>query len=257
MKKKIKKGSQIGTIVCVHGNSSSSLVFKSILNSGIIKQTKIMIDLPGHGDSVEEYKNHTNFSISFYKEKLINYINTLDDDILLLGNSLGGHLSIEISKEIKNLKGLVIFGTPPVKKPINFEEAFLPVSALQTFLTEKPTEEAILEAANIAVHNKESVISIVSDFKRTNSLVRKKVAEDILGNNLGDEFKIFTEFEIPKFIIAGDQDPSVNKEYLEKVTKNCESNCELIVFENCGHYPSLEKPDEFIEKIINITSKVF
>ncbi|WP_026778131.1 alpha/beta fold hydrolase [Polaribacter sp. Hel_I_88] len=250
-------GQKPGIIICIHGNSSSSFVFKEFLHSEFIKQTKIAVDLPGHGSNLENYKNHTDFSISFFKEKLIAFINTIDDEILLVGNSLGGHLAIEIANEIKKLKGLVIFGTPPVMKPINFEEAFLPATALHTFLTENPTEEAITEASNVAVYNKDSTTAIIADFKKTNSLVRKMVAEDILGNNLADEYEIFTKLEVPKFIIAGQQDPSVNKDYLKKVTKKCKNNCELIFFDNCGHYPSLEKPDLFIRTMMDITSKVF
>ncbi len=37
-------------------------------------------------------------------------------------------------------KGLVIFGTPPIKKPVNIEEAFLPVPELQTYLSENPSQ---------------------------------------------------------------------------------------------------------------------
>ena len=58
-------------------------------------------------------------------------------------------------------------------------------------------------------------------------------------------------------IIMGDVDPSVNPEYLKSVKNESEDNCTLIPFENCGHYPSLEKPDEFIETMSFITSKVF
>lgn len=257
MKNKIKKGVENGVIICIHGNSSSSLVFESILNSDKIKQTVIAVDLPGHGENIEDYKNHQDFSMDFYREKLIHFIDAIDDDVLLVGNSLGGHLAIEIANEIENLKGLVIFSSPPVKKPINFEEAFLPVEALQTFFTEKPTDEAISSAVNIAVQNKECIATITSDFFKANPLVRASVAKDLLGNETLNEYEIFTKLEILKFIIAGDKDPSVNRDYLEKVAKNCDNNCEFILMENCGHYPSIEKPTEFIDVLNHITNKVF
>jgi pimeloyl-ACP methyl ester carboxylesterase len=257
MKKIIKIGAKKGTIVFLHGNSSSNKVFESILNSSEIKQTMIAYDLPGHGESVEEHKNHQDFSYRFYKDALIKNINSIQGAVLLVGNSMGGHLAIEISKQIKNLKGLVIFGAPPVKKPINFEEAFMPVEALQTFFTEKPTDEAIEAAVNIAVYNKECITTIVNDFTKANPLVRKGIYDDIFGNNFEDEYTIFTTLEVPKYIIMGDVDPSVNPEYLKSVKNESEDNCTLIPFENCGHYPSLEKPDEFIETMSFITSKVF
>jgi pimeloyl-ACP methyl ester carboxylesterase len=255
MKKKIKKGSQAGTIVCIHGNSSSSVVFESLLNSDLLKQTIIVLELPGHKNNTTAYKNHSDFSMSFFKENLLNTINSIDDEIILLGNSLGGHLAIEIADKIKNLKGLVVFGSPPVKKPINFEEAFLPVEALQTYFTANPSEEAINIAANIAVQNKTKVSSIASDFKITNPLVRKNIAEDIFSGKLENEYECYVNLTVSKFIIAGDKDPSVNIEYLKKVNNNSKKS-ELIIFENCGHYPSLEKPEEFEKTLVDIISKI-
>jgi len=257
MDKKIIKGKEKGTIVFIHGNSSSSSVFKHIISSEKISQTKVTLDLPGHGNSIDEYRNHKNFSIQFYKKLLADFINSIDDEILLVGNSLGGHLAIEISKEIKNLKGLVIFGTPPVQKPINFEEAFLSVEALQTFLTENPTKSAIENAATIAVFNKKNIQTIVDDFNNSNPLVRKDLATDLVSDNWANQYKIFTQLNVSKFIIVGDVDPSVNPNYLETVKKACNDNCTIIPFKNCGHYPSLEKPNEFLETMVSITSKIF
>lgn len=256
MKKIIQKGKVKGTIIFIHGNSSSSAVFEQIIKADEILQTKIAVDLPGHGNSIREYKNHTDFSIQFYHDQLIEFINNINDDILLVGNSLGGHLAIGIANSIDNLKGLLIFGTPPLKKPINFEEAFLPVEALQTFLTEKPSNKAIIDAAQIAVFDDNNSKTIIDDFNKTISLVRRCIAEDIVLNNLKDEYEIFTNLQIPKFIILGDKDPTVNKEYLNKICRNSK-NCEVINFDNCGHYASLEKPNEFIETLDFITSKVF
>ncbi|WP_159947526.1 alpha/beta fold hydrolase [Polaribacter septentrionalilitoris] len=257
MKKIIQKGKVKGTIIFIHGNSSSSAVFEQIIEADEILQTKIAIDLPGHGKSIREYKYHTDFSVQFYKDQLIELINNINDEIILVGNSLGGHLAIEIAQSITNLKGLVIFGTPPVKKPINFEEAFLPVEALQTFLTEIPSSQEIETAAEIAVFDNEHSTNIIVDFKKTNPLVRKCIAEDILGGKLSNEFEIFTKLKIPKFIIVGEEDPSVNSNYLVNVKNVCKDNCTIIPFKNCGHYPSLEKPQEFLKTLQTITEKVF
>ncbi|WP_397446670.1 alpha/beta hydrolase [Polaribacter sp. R77954] len=256
MRKIIRKGSKKGTLVCIHGNSSSSDVFESLLNSNNINHTVVAVNLPGHKNNLDDFKHHTDFSMSFFKESLIEEINTIKDEIILVGNSMGAHLAIEIANDINHLKGLIIFGAPPVKKPINFEEAFLPVEALQTYFTANPPEEAIDAAANIAVENKEKAALVANYFKSTNPLVRKHIAEDIFSGNLDNQYKIYTNLLVPKFIIAGDKDASVNFEYLKKVNDNSK-NSELIIFENCGHYPSLEKPTEFLETMILILSKIF
>ena len=257
MKHHIIKGKDRGTIVFIHGNSSSADVFNNTMLSNSITQTRIAVDLPGHGNNLNNYTHTNDFSIASYCNKLIAFIAQIDDDILLVGNSLGGHLAIEIVNDLPRLKGLIIFGTPPLKKPINFEEAFLPVPALQTFVTENPTEIEIEEAANVAVFKKENAFKVIEDFKKSNPKVRKAIGIDLSEGNFSDQFQLFTNFKVPKFIIAGQQDPSVNLEYLKAVKEECKGTCELTIVTECGHYPSLEKPEEFADILKDIILKVF
>lgn len=246
-----------GTIIFIHGNSSSSEVFRTAIESELLPHTKIGLNLLGHGNHSANSTNEEDFSVNAYSKDILNKIARIDDEILLVGNSLGGHLAIEIAPEITNLKGIVIFGTPPVKKPINFEEAFLTVPALQTFLTEYPSKEDIEMAISAAVFNKEAIPQLVADFKKANPLVRKAIGIDLMENKLSNQLEIFSTLNIPKYIIAGKKDPSVNPEYLQEVRNHCNGNCKLIEFENCGHYPSIEKPEEFIATLIKITQEVF
>jgi pimeloyl-ACP methyl ester carboxylesterase len=246
-----------GTIVFIHGNSSSSEVFKSSLESNSIPYNKVAINLLGHGNHNNNSTTVEDFSIEAYSKDVLNQLANINDEILLIGNSLGGHIAIEIAPKIKLLKGLVIFGTPPVKKPINFEEAFLPVPALQTFLTEHPTDKEIEMATCTAVHNKDVSHKLVSDFKKANPLVRKAIGIDLMENKLANQFDIFSNLNIPKYIIAGKQDPSVNLNYLHEVKNNCNGNCSIIEFDNCGHYPSIEKPQEFNTTLSEIVKEVF
>lgn len=257
MKHSSVKGTNSGTILFIHGNSSSSEVFKKAVDSKEIPYTKIAVDLPGHGTNVGDYKAEHDFSIKSYLEKLVAFTETINDDILLVGNSMGGHLAIELAPKIKNLKGLVIMGTPPVKKPINFEEAFLPQPALQTFLTENPSENEMVTATEIAVHKQVNAAAILNDFKQANPKVRSVLADDLTQNRLDDQERIFVNLDAQKFIIRGAQDPTVNPSYLETIDTQCNGKCTLIDFDECGHYPSLEQPDKFIKTISEIASQVF
>ena len=194
--------------------------------------------------------------MSSYKEKLVKLVNTFDDNILLVGNSLGGHIAIEIAPHINKLKGLLIFGAPPLKKPLNLEEVFVYTPAFQAFFIENVSEIEIKEAAEVALFNKQYSSVIIENFKKTNPKVRKAIATDIAENRYLNQYEIFIDLNIPKYIIAGTHDPSVNLEYIKKVAyKSC--SCELIMIENCGHYPSLEKPEEFNKTLERITKEVF
>ncbi|PQJ32290.1 hypothetical protein BST92_10290 [Nonlabens arenilitoris] len=239
-------------IVLLHGNSSSSKVFKDLkLNNSVLIPT-----LSGH-EINENPDDNTDFSLSFYKQKLLSLINSYGKPILLAGNSLGGHIAMEIAHQIKELKGLIIFSAPPVKKPINFEEAFLPVEALQTFLKENSTDEEIVSAASVTVYEQKFTEQIVNDFKNSNPKVRSATAEDLFNGNWSDQHKSFINLKCPKVIVSGSNDPSVNKEYLKKVVQESSHNTSYIELENCGHYPTLELPEEMSTIINQLARDVF
>ena len=248
---------KLETIFCIHGNSSSAKIYDDLLQSKEIEQKVIALDLIGHGENQSSNFDVNDLSFEAQKRFLITEISKIEGNILLIGNSLGGHLAIEIAEEIPNLKGLVIMGTPPLKKPLNFEEAFVPVEGLDTFFTEHPEEETIYTTINKVVVNKGKVASIVEDFKKANPLVRVALANDLNEANFMDEYTIFKELAIPKYIISGDTDISINRDYLESLKNECADSCKIIDIENCGHYASADKPLEFIQKIKEITKEVF
>ena len=243
-------------IFCIHGNSSSKRVFNSLIASKSYQQRIIAIDLPGHGDNIMDYKKHKDFSFSLYKEYLINKINEIEGNILLIGNSLGGHLAIEVATKIKNLKGLVIFGTPPVKRPLNLEEAFNPVEALHTFFNDNPCEGEINNAIDIAVQNKGVKEQLIKDFLRTNPFVRSSCAKEITENKLDDEYKLYKNLDVPKLIIHGDTDPTVNKNYLLELNA-ISTKSEFVEIKNCGHYASIEQPAIFNNLVLKFCKTVF
>lgn len=246
-----------GTIFCIHGNSSSARVYHNILNCKSIAYTVITPDLPGHGEHQNKNQTLDSFSIAAYCDFLITEIEKTTGDIILIGNSLGGHLAIEIAPKIKNLKGLVIMGTPPLKKPVNFEEGFMPVPALNTFLTENPDKKEVIETVNSIIKDKSTATLIVEDFTKANPLVRKAVGIDLSEENLSDEYTIFCQLDIPKYIIAGDRDPSINRNYLETLKNDSINICKIFDLDNCGHYPSTEQPEKFNTIIKQLANSVF
>jgi len=215
----------------------------------------IKVDLPGHGDN-QGFVKEDDFSLDAYRKFLLSKINSIDDEILLFGNSLGGHLGIDIAPSIPNLKGLVLMGTPPVKKPINPEEAWVISTALNTFFTENPTDAEIENAIKEVTFYEDVRRRNIDDFKKSNPLVRKKIAEEVATNNLPDQYSIFIELKIPKFFLVGDSDLTVNRGYLQECTKNAKGICKLIDIKKCGHYPT-DAPKEIGQLMNNIAEKVF
>ena len=95
----------------------------------------------------------------------------------------------QIAPRLKRLKGLVIFGAPPVTKPINFLDAFLQCEALNYFLTENPEVEEIKVATETAVFDNTFAEFLINDFKNTDPKVRLALAKDLMDNNWSDRKK--------------------------------------------------------------------
>ena len=243
------KGFANGTILMCHGNSSSSRVFDPLINSGKINQSIIAFDFFGHGRS-PALPPDTRYSIENYRNQLLDVVNNIDDDIFLLGHSLGGHIAIEIAPFVKNLKGIFVFGTPPVKKPLNLGEAFNPVEIIGIMYTDSATDIQIDLLFDTFTHNKSFNNELISDYKSTDSRVRTDLANELQNpDTLQDELEIFRSLSCPKYILNAEYDPAINLDYLKNINEG--NWFKLIEFAGSGHYPTLENSDEFIMLLKN------
>lgn len=251
MYKKHKKGSKKGTIILLHGNSSSSQVFESVFDSNI-PHSIIAYDLPGHGQSEHNGK----YSIDELKEQLLQEIQKVKDDLLLVGNSLGGHLFLEILADVPYAKGMMIFGTPPVKYPLNMEEAFLPNPDIGNYFTASPEKEEIKRMFEDTLCGQAMVADFENDFYKADPKVRTALAMDIeSGNAFIDEHVALKSFGGKKTILHGIHDPSVSPDYLKKEAKDM--GAELIILDDCGHFISAEQPALFIKHLSKFASASF
>lgn len=255
MKIKERKGTEKGTVVLIHGNSCSSEVFAPLFESDI-PYTLIAPDLPGHGNS-DRSENEEDYSIIRNCSDLLKMIGAIQDDILLVGHSLGGHYAIEIAEALQNLKGLVIFGTPPLKKPINAEEAFIPNPNIAALYMESPDDDQLMPFFEDAVVNKEVIPGLVKDFKRADPRVRPMLAKGLAQGEPSDEVAIFSRLNVPKYVIVPDKDPFINQDYLYLLQKQVSFPFTILSLSECGHYPSLETPEQFISILKEVSSEMF
>jgi pimeloyl-ACP methyl ester carboxylesterase len=249
-----KEGSKPGYIVCIHGNSGSSNVFNKLFEADTLPYNLISFDLPGHGNSAKSQQ----YTTAFFCQEILELLSTLNGDILLVGHSLGGHFALEIAKQVKQLKGLIIFGTPPIKIPLNMEEGFLPNPHMNTLFTAAPSAYEVDQLCESLVVNTSVIPFIKEDFLRTDPNFRSAWAAHIsIPNVLQNEREIFLSLTVPKFIIHGVEDSIINATYLKQLTEEASSDSEYIEINDCGHYPTLERPAIFLQHLAQISQKVF
>lgn len=248
-----KRGSKKGTIILLHGNSISSKIYDCLFESNIAN-TLVAFDLPGHGKS----ENIPSYSFKVLTKLLKDQIALENEPLLIVGTSLDGHLAIEILPDIEDVKGIIIIGTPPIKKPLNLEEAFVKSDSLFTFFEPSPPDEAVNLALNSLIENKEVLEHMFMDFKETDPKVRADLAIELTqGENVSDQHYIFSTDMRKKYIIHGCDDKIVNRNYLLDLIKNAKDKPVIIEIDNCEHIPSLGQPDIFIDKLKEIALDVF
>ena len=249
-----KKGKKAGTIVLIHGNSSSSSINEKLLTDDKIDYHIVAIDLPGHGNN-QPTKDIENYFIKHINAQLKKTIAQFDDELLLIGHSLGGHLAIQIANEIENLKGLVISGTSPLKAPLNLEEAFFQIPELQHMYTEHLDDEVVRKTMKITTHisSEEILGKLTSDFQKTDPAFRSTLFKEIMSGSMPNEASLFQKLALPKYIITTEYEKVVNQTYVLSLDPEAEN----YMIKNAGHYPQLEQAEEWNSIILMIAKEVF
>jgi len=238
-------------IVFVHGNSSSSLDFESVIS--ILEHNSMTVDLPGHGQTGKSESAADDYSVEGLRRQLTEALMQIKNPFILVGHSLGGHLCIEIASKLQQCKALVVIGAPPLKKPLNLEEAFTGSEALQVYFKADNLKDEIDKALSQMLFMSGSKKMLTSAFVETDPEFRQILAETgIQKGQLLDEKRIVENIRIPVYAINGLQDPSVNLDYIRSISSFSKS----YEVAKCGHFPHLEQPirtkeilDEIVEDI--------
>jgi pimeloyl-ACP methyl ester carboxylesterase len=240
------------TLLCLHGNSSSAEVYKP-LSEYLPDNIKLITpEFPGHGDMPHTSKE--DYSWNNLKKTAIDAAKDIQGDIILYGNSLGGHIAIEVAPDILNCKGLIISGTPPLPKPFNIEDAFTMHPAMNNFFTPSPSEEEIETAFETLSYSPEEKALLISDYKRTDPNSRQAHADNASDTDaIADERKILKECGIPTLILEGDEDIFTIPEYLESVAQKC--GLDHVRIDGGGHYLSLQMPERVATEITSFINR--
>ena len=232
----------------IHGNSNSSKSFYNQLEGSIGKKFRLIaIDLPGHGESSPSNDPKNIYCLPGYA-RVIQYI--LDQlqisNPVLVGHSLGGHIVLELSKMISNIKGLFIFGTPPLGKPPALQKAFSAIPGSNLLTKRRLTEEQIKLVASIMIKEGEQVPQyLLDDIRNTDPKARTLMTSSIAANNFHDEIDIVSSLNIPMAIVHGAEDQSVNLNYINKLLMPTLWLGKIHIIENAGHSPQHETTEQF------------
>lgn len=175
-------------------------------------------------------KNFAKFLESFIEYKKL-------DQVILLGNSLGGHIGLLHSKMYsEKVKALVITGSSGLYEsamgdgyPKRGDYEFIKKKAQDVFYDPKVATKEIVDEVFATVNDRMKLVKTLAIAK---SAIRHNMAKDL------------PKMQTPTCIIWGKQDnvtpPNVAEEFHKLLPDS-----ELFWIDKCGHAPMMEHPEEF------------
>ena len=244
----ISDGKGEGTpVIFIHGNSLSKETFSKQFDSELgHKHRLIAFDLPGHGNSSRPVNPEEAYSIPGYIAVLKGVIGTLGlSEYFLVGHSMGGHVVLEGTAGLaQGLKGLMIFGTPPLGSPPDMANAYQPNQAMGLAFQGELKEAEARTLANEFVLG-DALEEIVQSILNTDPNARTYMAASIGQGKMKDEIEIVRNLPVPLAILHAEQDALVNLDYIRGLDIPTLWKGEVRIIKDSGHSPQLENPDEF------------
>lgn len=219
-------------LLVLHGLFGALSNFKDVLNE-FSSEYKVVIpimpiyELPLVKTNVKE--------LAAYIHKFVTFKGYTD--LSLLGNSLGGHVSLVYTvTHPENVKALVLTGSSGL-----YENAFggsFPRREDKEYIRKK-VETTFYDPANATEGLVDEVFGIIND---RNKLIRVlAIAKSAIRHNMKDDLP---SIQIPVCLIWGKNDgvtpPRVADEFHSLLP-----NSELYWIDKCGHAPMMEHPAEF------------
>ncbi|MFT5103860.1 MAG: 2-hydroxy-6-oxonona-2,4-dienedioate hydrolase [Candidatus Latescibacterota bacterium] len=222
-------------IIILHGLMGGLSNFDGVANFFSVRGYKILIpELPIYEMPILK-TNVKNFAK--YVKSFIDHVG--HDDVILLGNSLGGHIGLLYTKYYpEKIKALVITGSSGLYEsamgesyPKRGDRNYIQKKAENVFYDPKVATKEIVDEVYATVNDRSKLIRTLS------------IAKSAIRHNMGNDLPLM---DTPTCIIWGKNDtvtpPEVAVEFHEKLP---DSN--LYWIDKCGHAAMMEHPDEFNE----------
>ncbi|MFL2611621.1 MAG: alpha/beta fold hydrolase [Flavobacteriaceae bacterium] len=230
-------------IILLHGLLGRLSNFKHVIDFFSSKGYKVIIpELPIYSLPL---KVTTVTAFSDFLEDFIEYKNL--DNVILVGNSLGGHIGLIYSKKNPNfVKSLILTGSSGLyensmgesyPKRENYE--YIKRKTQEVFYNSKIATKKIVDEVFDTVNNREKLVRTLA------------IAKSAIRHNMSEELP---NIKTPTLLVWGENDlvtpPEVATEF-----KSLLPNSKLKWIKKCGHAPMMEHPKEFNRILFDWLSK--
>tara|TARA_B100000579_G_scaffold433444_1_gene452209 strand:+ start:284 stop:1093 length:810 start_codon:yes stop_codon:yes gene_type:complete len=235
-----------GTGASGHTNFKNN--FKALREAGF---RVILPDLPGYGFSSKP--ENEIYSLDYFNSKILQLLNALKiDSFSLIGNSLGGALSIGLAlNEPDRIQKLILMAPGGVEDREVYDEMPGIKKLLSDFLGGNMDQEKIEGLLELFPFEK-SIISkeMIEDRMEILPLMNTQVMATMDIPNMESKLSSIHQ---PVLAFWGINDQFIPLSGSIKIGQNC-PNAQIMLFSQCGHWVMIEKEQIFNESCIKFLS---
>ena len=254
-------------LLLLHGNSSSSKIFRHMLDSPTLtsQYRVIAFDYPSHGASSNALNPEHDYTQRGYAELAVHILKHLRiDSVVAMGWSLGGHVALEMVPLLKQggsesevkLKGLVLTGTPPAsgweqcrkgfKIPLGDEEKGEENLMAKVHWTEEQAEQIVRMSAT---GGKGELFEdwMVTDALRVDGRARMVMFNAMMKGEGCDQVGIVETEDVPVAVINGADEPFIDLDYIDGLQWKNLWRQKCIRMPGLKHTPFWEDPEAYEE----------
>lgn len=236
-------------LVLVHGTNDAHNYWELILPELEAYYTVYALDRRGRGESGD----HPTYRLDLEVEDVAEFIESVNEPVILLGHSYGGTISLEASLNTENISKLILYEPPGFHKSDESDDA-LPkaIAKMEEDLREGKREEALLFfQENLAGLSSKEIKEAQSTpywevmLDAVHTVPRElKAVEDYRF----DETR-FRNLSLPTLLLSGTESPGMLRKSVE-VLDGVLSQSEIKIFEGQGHDAAKTAPELFLKKVL-------
>ncbi|CAN5472031.1 alpha/beta hydrolase [soil metagenome] len=249
-----KSGKGDTAIVFVHGWGINKEYWKNQVDAFDKRFTVITLDIGGHGASGHE---RNSWKIEDFSNDVMAVIDSLNlNKVILVGHSMGGDIILDVAYKIPDR----IVGFIGID---NFKEVGVPLSPEQHVQVDefmkalngnyKETVSGYSKAALFPPNYADSISvnRVVNDIANTDSVVAAKSLSGMF-EFAPKEIALLEEMQKPVHLIVSDFTPMLQ----DSLAKYSKAGFGIKTMHGVGHYPMIEKPEEFNKLLLETLDEI-